>query len=92
MVDVVAPAEATGRIAVGSPRTGKSLLQQPIARVVGEASALGLIENHLAPFFGSKDLREIRETDLLSFARTKLEAGLAPKTIQNALSEGALPS
>jgi hypothetical protein len=25
----------------------------------------GLVSNHLAPFFGSKDLREIEEEDLL---------------------------
>jgi integrase len=46
----------------------------------------GTIENHLAPFFGSKDLREIREEDLLAFAQAKLDAGLAVNTVRNALS------
>ena len=46
----------------------------------------GLIKNHLVPFFGSRDLRQIREADLLAFVREKLDAGLAPKTIRNALS------
>ena len=46
----------------------------------------GLIENHLAPHFGAHDLREIREADLLEFIRVKLDAGLTPGTIRNALS------
>jgi len=46
----------------------------------------GLIGNHLAPHFGSRDLREIREADLLDFVRAKRAAGLAPGTIRNALS------
>jgi integrase len=49
------------------------------------ASVAGVIENHLAPHFGSRDLREIREEDLL-FAQAKIEAGLAVNTIRNALS------
>jgi len=51
-----------------------------------EESVRGLICNHLAPYFGNKDLRDIRETDLLSLTRIKLDAGLAPLTIRNALS------
>ena len=43
------------------------------------------IEHHLAPFFKAKDLRKLREADLLDFVRSKLEQGLSPKTIQNAL-------
>ena len=46
----------------------------------------GLIKNHLAPHFGERDLREIRETDILDFIRAKREAGLAPMTIRNSLS------
>ena len=46
----------------------------------------GLIENHLAPYLGERDLREIRETDILDFIRAKREAGLAPMTIRNSLS------
>lgn len=51
-----------------------------------EESVRGLIRNHLVPYFGNKELRDIREADLLSFTRTKLDAGLAPLTIRNALS------
>src|SRR5262249_44818403 len=46
----------------------------------------GLIRLHLVPFFGSVDLRMIEERDLLRFAQEKLDAGLSPKTIKNALS------
>ena len=46
----------------------------------------GLIEKHLVPFFGDRDLREIEQPDLLRFIQVKLEAKLAPKTIRNALS------
>jgi hypothetical protein len=46
----------------------------------------GLIENHLVPYFGSRDLREIREVDLLRFIKAKLDAGLSPTTIRNSLS------
>ena len=49
-------------------------------------SARGLIETHLAPWFGDRDLRSITEDDMLAFARAKLEAGLAVNTIRNALS------
>jgi hypothetical protein len=50
-----------------------------------EVSARYLIERHLAPHFGSKDLKAIREADLLEFARVKLDSGLGSKTIRNAL-------
>jgi integrase len=51
-----------------------------------EIEARRIIRYHLVPFFGSRDLRELREADLLEFVRVKLDAGLAPKTIRNALS------
>jgi integrase len=51
-----------------------------------EIEARRIIGYHLVPFFGSHDLRELREPDLLDFVRVKLNAGLAPKTIRNALS------
>lgn len=50
-----------------------------------ETSA-GLIERHLVPHFGSKDLREIREADLLDYIRSKVDQGQKPATILNALS------
>jgi integrase len=46
----------------------------------------GLIVNHLIPHFGSRDLREISEEDLMDYIRAKLGSGLAPATIKNALS------
>ncbi len=46
----------------------------------------GLIENHLVAHFGDRDLRSLREVDLLEFIRVKLDQGLAPKTIRNSLS------
>src|SRR5262245_57131153 len=44
-----------------------------------------IIRTHLAPFFATKDVRQIREDDLLHFIRAKLDAGLASKTIRNCL-------
>ena len=44
------------------------------------------IRNHLAPFFGSTDLREIGEADLLRYIQGKLQDGLAPVTIHTHLS------
>jgi integrase len=58
----------------------------PTMKLSYEQVTEGLIRKHLAPFFGSKELREIREDDLLAFVRKKLDEGLAPKSIHNALS------
>ena len=58
----------------------------PTMKYTAEVSALALINNHLAPYFGSMDLREIREAHLLAFVRMKVEVGLSPKTVLNALS------
>jgi len=49
-------------------------------------TSLGIVEHHLIPFFGGRDLRSIREADLLDYIRVKLDAGQKPATIQNALS------
>jgi len=57
----------------------------PTFKPTTEASSRGVIEHHLAPFFGSTDLEQLREEDLLRFISAKLEEGLAPKTIANAL-------
>jgi integrase len=46
----------------------------------------GLVEHHLVPFFGKKDLREIGEADLLDYIGAKVEAGHKSATILNALS------
>ena len=45
-----------------------------------------VIEVHLAAHFGSRDLREIGESDLLAYVQAKSAAGLAPATIRNHLS------
>ncbi len=49
-------------------------------------STRALIEKHLVPYFGSADLRALRESDLLAFVSRKLGEGLAPRTIRNALA------
>jgi integrase len=50
-----------------------------------QAESARIIRSHLVPFFGSRDLRDLREADLLDYIRAKLDAGHAPKTIRNAL-------
>jgi integrase len=49
-------------------------------------TSLGIVERHLIPFFGDRDLRSIREAELLDYIRVKLDSGQKPATIQNALS------
>jgi len=51
-----------------------------------EASSNSMIDLHLAPYFGSRDLRSIDANDLLDYIKTKLDAGLAPATITTQLS------
>jgi integrase len=51
-----------------------------------QETSLSLIDRHLVPFFGEKDLREISEADLLDYITLKLDAGLAPTTITTGLS------
>jgi len=51
-----------------------------------ETESHRIIEKQLVPFFGSRDLHELRESDLLEFVKAKLEAGHAAKTIRNSLS------
>ena len=46
----------------------------------------GHIDNHLVPFFGDRDLRDLRESDILEFIQAKHADGLKPATIKNALS------
>jgi site-specific recombinase XerD len=50
------------------------------------ALVAGVIETHLVPFFGSNDLRRLREEDLLRYVRAKLDQGLAPATIRRHLA------
>lgn len=38
------------------------------------------------PYFGDRDLRALREADLLTHVQAKLDDGLAPETIRNAMS------
>ncbi len=51
-----------------------------------QETSLGLLERDLVPFFGERDLRSIREADLLDYVRLKLDAGQKPATILTALS------
>jgi len=46
-----------------------------------EVNASGHVENHLIPYFGSKDLRALTEEDLLRFVQRKVDDGYAPKTV-----------
>jgi integrase len=58
----------------------------PTMKPAYEQLCRALLRNHLEPFFGSQDLQEIHETDLLRFIREKLSAGFAPATIRSCLS------
>ena len=49
-------------------------------------TSLAILDNHLVPYFGDRDLREISEADLLEYIRLKLDAGQKPATILTALS------
>jgi integrase len=51
-----------------------------------QETSLAILENHLVPFFGDRDLCSIREADLLDYIRVKLDAGQKPTTILTALS------
>jgi integrase len=51
-----------------------------------EATNRSLIENHVAPYFGSRDLRTITRDDIRAFAEERFEAELSAATITNALS------
>ena len=53
----------------------------PTMKTSYRLSTRGLIENHLVPYYGSKDLRELREADLLAFVGRKLDQGLHPRTM-----------
>src|SRR5262245_1187689 len=51
-----------------------------------ETESLRVMGGHLIPHFGGHDLAAIREDDLLQYIRVKLDAGLAPRTIETHLS------
>lgn len=55
----------------------------PTFKASFEHTSRSVIEKHLAPHFGSKDVRAITEEDLLHYIRAKLNAGLKPATIRN---------
>ncbi|MCP5057491.1 MAG: site-specific integrase [bacterium] len=59
---------------------------KPTLKPSTQVSSLGLIDRHLAPFFGELDLRDLHRNHLLDFIQRKLDEGLSPATIQNALS------
>ena len=51
-----------------------------------QETSLSILDNHLIPFFGNRDLRSIKEADLLDYIGAKIEDGQKSSTIQNALS------
>jgi hypothetical protein len=51
-----------------------------------EANDRSLIENHLGPYFGAMDLRSLTREDVIRFADDRMKAGLAPRTVETALS------
>lgn len=60
-------------------------LRSPSLKPTTRKLNAGLIANHLIPHFGSKDLREIRESHVRHCANVLQQKGLAPQTIRNAL-------
>jgi integrase len=57
----------------------------PGFKVTYQTLTEGFIDNHLVPYFGSKDIRDIREADLLRYIAKKQVQGLSPATIKNTL-------
>lgn len=51
-----------------------------------ETTARAIVERHLVPFFGDRDLRDVRRADAAAFAEWMLERKLSLSSIQNALS------
>jgi integrase len=51
-----------------------------------EQTARAIVERHLVPFFGDRDLRALRRSDAAAFAEWMLERELSLSSIQNALS------
>lgn len=51
-----------------------------------EETAAGLIRNHLAPYFGARDLRTLSERDALELATSLVAAGKSPALARNALT------
>src|SRR5262245_30047604 len=56
-----------GPIATDAALRGWSATYRPTLTRSFEQTAAGLIENHLIPFFGARDLREITQADALAF-------------------------
>ena len=51
-----------------------------------EETVTGLIRNHLTPYFGPRDLKLIRETDVSDFAGQLMESGKSEAVAFNAVS------
>ena len=60
--------------------------RRQIVELSYEITSKSVIDKHLVLFFGDKDLRDITEDNLLDYIRLKLEKGIAPRTIETALS------
>jgi integrase len=59
---------------------------RPTFKLSFEIESDRIIKQHLVPFFGSRDLREIGREDLLHYVQEKLDAKKSPLTIQTHLS------
>ena len=51
-----------------------------------EQTAVGMIRNHLVPYFGDRELRDVTERDALAFAAAVLGKGCSPHVVRNCLS------
>lgn len=60
--------------------------QKPTLARSTEETVTGLINNHLVPFFGTRDLRTIEQLDLIEFADQKMKAGKSAAVCVNSLS------
>ena len=80
--------EKRGRVALPFDRVVRDWLveRSPTFKPSYRISAGTLIEKHLVPFFGSMDLREIGESEILGYIRAKLGQDLSVSTIKNGLT------
>jgi len=71
---------------------------RPTFKLSFERESLAIIERHLAPHFGARDLRELREADLLAYIGEKLERGRKtpkyprPRSLRPEPSPGLAPA
>ena len=75
-----------GPLPVGRCLTGWLETHGPELARSTEANARSSINTHLAPYFGTVDLRALTREDLLAFAENRLKTGLSARTVEGALS------